>query len=107
MIPIRTACVNCCRKKLEEENKIDSKKVKKLAVKNRKVGSFGPMCSMIASMVGMEAIKILSKQIVPANINRRGEFNIYTMELQYKTYERRKDCEWCGENGKYYHLSCE
>lgn len=107
VIPSRTACVNCFRKKLEEENKIDSKKVKKLAVKNRKVGSFGPMCSMIASMVGMEAIKILSKQIVPANINRRGEFNIYTMELQYKTYERRKDCEWCGENGKYYHLSCE
>lgn len=107
VIPGRTACVNCFRKKLEEENKIDPKKVKKLAVKNRKVGSFGPMCSMIASMVGMEAIKILSKQIVPANINRRGEFNIYTMELQYKTYERRKDCEWCGENGKYYHLSCE
>ena len=107
VIPGRTACVNCFRKKLEEENKIDPKKVKKLAVKNRKVGSFGPMCSMIASMIGMEAIKILSKQITPANINRRGEFNIYTMELQYKTYERRKDCEWCGENGKYYHLSCE
>lgn len=107
VIPGRTACVNCFRKKLEEENKIDPKKVKKLAVKNRKVGSFGPMCSMIASMIGMETIKILSKQITPANINRRGEFNIYTMELQYKTYERRKDCEWCGENGKYYHLSCE
>lgn len=107
VIPGRTACVNCFRKKLEEENKIDPKKVKKLAVKNRKVGSFGPMCSMIASMIGMEAIKILSKQITPVNINRRGEFNIYTMELQYKTYERRKDCEWCGENGKYYRLSCE
>ena len=107
VMPGRTACVNCFRKKLEEENKIDPKKVKKLAVKNRKVGSFGPMCSMIASMIGMEAIKILSKQITPANINRRGEFNIYTMELQYKTYERRKDCEWCGENGKYYRLSCE
>lgn len=85
--------------------KIDPKRVKKLSVKNRKVGSFGPMCSMIASMIGMEAIKILSGQITPANINRRGEFNIYTMELKYRTYERRKDCEWCGENGKYYHLS--
>lgn len=107
VIPGKTACVNCFKKKLEEENKIDSQKVKKLAVKNRKVGSFGPMCSMIASMIGMEAVKILSKQITPSNINRRGEFNIYTMELNYKTYGRRKDCEWCGEKGKYYHLSCE
>lgn len=105
VMPGKTACVNCFKKKLEEENKIDPKRVKKLSVKNRKVGSFGPMCSMIASMIGMEAIKILSGQITPANINRRGEFNIYTMELKYRTYERRKDCEWCGENGKYYHLS--
>lgn len=106
VLPGKTACVNCFKRKLEEENKIDSKKVKKLAVKNRKVGSFGPMCSLIASMIGMEAIKILSKQITPSNINRRGEFNIYSMELQYKIYERRKDCEWCGEHGKYYRLSC-
>ncbi|WP_304279500.1 ThiF family adenylyltransferase [Phascolarctobacterium succinatutens] len=106
VIPGKTACVNCFRKQLEEENKIDPKKVKKLAVKNRKVGSFGPMCSLIASMIGMEAIKILSKKITPANTNRRGEFDIYTMKLQYKTYKQRRDCEWCGENGKYYSPSC-
>lgn len=104
VIPGKTACVNCFRKKLEEDNKIDSQKVKKLAVKNRKVGSFGPMCSIIASMVGMEAIKILTKKINPSNINRRGELDIYTMDIQYKEYARRKDCEWCGEKGKYYHM---
>ena len=102
VIPGKTACVNCFQKTLEEENKIDRTKVKKLNVKNRKIGSFGPMCSMIASMVGMEAIKVLSKDITPSNINRRGEFDIYTMSIQYKNYERRSDCEWCGENGKYY-----
>lgn len=102
VLPGQTACVNCFRKKLEEENKIDPQKVKKLAVKNRKVGSFAPMCSMIASMVGMEAIKILCKRIIPSNVNRRGEFDIYTMDLQYKKYERREDCEWCGKKGKYY-----
>lgn len=104
VVPGDTACVNCFRKKLEEENKIDPEKVKKLAVKNRKVGSFGPMCSMIASMVGMEAIKILTKKIKPSNINRRGEFDIYTMDIQYKMYERREDCEWCGKEGKYYSM---
>ena len=102
VIPGKTACVNCFKTKLEEENKIDSSKVKKLVVKNRKVGSFGPMCSIIASMIGMEAIKVLTKKILPSNINRRGEFDIYTMDISYKNYERRDDCEWCGKNGKYY-----
>ena len=89
------------QKHLEEQNKIDPNRVKKLAVENRKVGSFGPMCSMIASMVGMEAIKILSGCIVPANINRRGEFDIYTMDITYNEFLRRDDCEWCGIHGKY------
>ena len=104
IIPAKCACVMCFQKQLEEENKIDSSKVKKLMVQNRKVGSFAPMCSMIASMIGMEAIKVLSKNIIPANINRRGEFDIYSMDIQYKKYERRDDSEWCGKTGKYYHM---
>lgn len=104
VIPGHSACVNCFKKKLEEENNIDPNKVKKLAVKNRKVGSFGPMCSMIASMIGMEAIKILTKFIQPSNINRRGEFDIYTMDIKYRQYERRCDCEWCGTEGMYFSM---
>lgn len=102
VIPGKSACVKCFEKTLEEENKIDLTKVKKLFIKNRKVGSFGPMCSIIASMVGMEAIKVLSKEIMPSNLNRRGEFDIYNMDIKYKEYARRNDCEWCGEHGKYY-----
>lgn len=101
VIPHKSACVKCFQMHLEEQNKIDPNRVKKLAVKNRKVGSFGPMCSMIASMVGMEAIKILSGCIVPANINRRGEFDIYTMDITYNKFLRRDDCEWCGKKGRY------
>ena len=62
------------------------------------------MCTIIASMVGMEAIKVLSKSIIPANIDRRGEFDIYNMDIKYKSYDRRDDCEWCGKEGKYYSL---
>lgn len=102
VLPGKSACVKCFEKTLEEENKIDSSKVKKLAVKNRKVGSFAPMCSIIASFIGMEAVKILSDKIPPANINRRGEFNIFDMNITYKNYERRNDCEWCGKDGKYF-----
>jgi len=102
IIPGQSACVKCFQRTLEEENTIDPARVKKLSVKNRKIGSFGPMCSMIASMVGMEAIKVLSGDIKPSNINRRGEFDIYSMDIKYKTYNRRDDCEWCGKSGKYY-----
>ena len=101
VIPHKSACVKCFQMQLEEQNKIDPNQVKKLAVKNRKVGSFGPMCSMIASMVGMEAIKVLSECTVPANINRRGEFDIYTMDITYHDFLRRDDCEWCGKKGRY------
>lgn len=102
VLPGQTACVKCFQKKLEEENSINPEMVKKLAVRNRKVGSFAPMCSLIASMVGMEAIKVISGCCMPSNINRRGEFDIYTMDIKYKQYEKRDDCEWCGEAGKYY-----
>lgn len=102
VLPGQTACVKCFQKKLEEENTINSEVVKKLAIKNRKVGSFAPMCSIIASMIGMEAIKILTNCVPPANINRRGEFDVFTMDIKYKHYERRPDCEWCGKNGVYY-----
>ena len=86
IIPNKSACVKCFQMQLEEQNTIDPNRVKKLAVKNRKVGSFGPMCSMIASMVGMEAIKILSGCTIPANINRRGEFDIYSMDITYHEF---------------------
>lgn len=101
VIPFQSACVKCFEMQLEEMNKIDTTRIKKLAVKNRKVGSFGPMCSVIASMIGMEAIKILSGCTKPANLNRRGEFDIYTMNITYHEFLRRNDCEWCGEKGKY------
>ena len=101
VLPGETACVKCFQTQLETENRIDSSLVKKLAVKNRKVGSFAPMCSLIASMIGMESIKGLTKYIKPSNINRRGEFDIFTMDIKYKTYEKRDDCEWCGKHGKY------
>ena len=76
-------------------------------MKNKKVGSFGPMCSLIASIIGMEAIKILSNCVEPANINRRGEFDIFNMNLKYSNFIRRDDCEWCGKDGKYYNKGCE
>lgn len=97
VIPYESACVKCFEIQLKELNKIDPKSVKKLVVKNRKIGSFGPMCAIIASFVGMEALKVLTKHIKPANVNRRGEFNVYEMDIKYKEFAKVANCPWCGK----------
>lgn len=101
VIPGRTACVKCFETQLEKDNEIDPTRVKKLQVPNRKVGSLGPLCALNASMVAMEAIKVLTGCAEPANSNRRGEFDITTMDVSYTSFERLDDCEWCGADGKY------
>lgn len=101
VIPGRTACVRCFERQLERDNEIDPARVKKLQVPNRKVGSLGPLCALNASMVAMEAVKVLTGCAEPANANRRGEFDVTTMDVSYTAYERLDDCDWCGEHGKY------
>ena len=96
IIPFKTACVQCYKKQLESINYMGGADIKKLNVRNRKIGSFGPMCSLIAAMTGMEAVKVLTKYIQPDNINRRGEFNIYDMEIKYHDFNKLEDCTWCG-----------
>lgn len=103
IIPNKSACIKCFEKTLSEENNIDDQDIKKLVIKNRKIGSIGPMCTIIASLIGMEAIKVLSEKILPANLNRRGEFDVYSMGIKFSTFAKRDDCEWCGMSGKYRH----
>lgn len=76
IIPNKTACYKCFDIQLQKINDIGTN-IKRLHTRNRKIGSFGPMCTLIASFVGMEAVKILTRHIEPDNVNRRGEFNIY------------------------------
>ncbi|MDR7239159.1 HesA/MoeB/ThiF family protein [Neobacillus drentensis] len=101
IIPFQSACVKCFETKLNEINQIDTSNLRKLHIENRKIGSFGPMCAISASIAAMEAIKILSKVIKPANINRRGEFDIYSMDIKYMDISHDENCKWCGVNGKY------
>ena len=102
VIPGKSACVKCFEKQLDEINGVDVSRVKKLMIKNRKLGSIGPMCSLIASMIGMEAIKILTGCCLPANMNRRGEFNIVDMRIKYQEFKKLEDCEWCGAEGLFH-----
>ncbi|WP_300383093.1 ThiF family adenylyltransferase [Clostridium sp.] len=101
VIPNKTACVKCFEIQLMERNQIEVSKMKKLARQNRKIGSFGPMCSLAASFAATDAFKVLSKVISPTNVNRRGEYNINTMDIKYHYVEKLNDCPWCGHEGKY------
>ena len=94
IIPYKIACVKCFEKQLRRHNELELSNMKKLATPGRKIGSIGPMCSLSASFASLEAIKVLSKLIPPSNINRRGEFNIYNMEIQYHEYNEIEECEW-------------
>lgn len=101
IIPYRSACVKCFETELKKINEIDTTSLRKLNIKNRKIGSFGPMCSIISSMIAMESIKVLTKKITPSNLNRRGEFNIYNMDIKYHNIHKNDNCIWCGDKGIY------
>lgn len=104
IIPGESACVRCFKKSLEEMNKIDENNIKKLANKDRKIGSFTPLVSLSASITSNEALKILLgiKKVVMKN--NRCEFKLRDMDFTNLTLERREDCEWCGKEGKYYKI---
>lgn len=104
VIPGQTACINCFRKNLEEINKIDTKNIKKLENKDRKVGSFPPLSSLSAAITSNEAFKCLAgiKELVM--VENRSEFLIKEMNFRNLKMERRKDCEWCGEKGEFYRI---
>lgn len=101
IIPFESACFKCFEKNLNEEQALQFKSLKKMEVSNRKIGNIGPASNIIASFIGMEAVKILAKIITPGNLNRRGEFNILTMDLSFKNFEKDKNCPWCGDRGIY------
>lgn len=101
IIPFQTACVKCFETQLKAQNELEMTKMKKLAQSNRKIGSIGPLCTISASIASLEAIKVLSRLIPPANCSRRGEFNIHSMDIKFHSYPKIDNCEWCGTHGKY------
>lgn len=104
VIPGQTACINCFKKKLEEINVIDTKKITKLQNKDRKIGSFPPLSSLSASITSNEAFKCLAgiKDLVMTE--NRSEFLIREMIFKNLKMDRRKDCEWCGKEGEFYRI---
>lgn len=101
IIPFKTSCVKCYEQQLRTRNELETANMQKLARPMRKIGSLGPLCTISASFASLESIRVLSGVIPPININRRGEFDMFTMDIRYFEYPQVEGCPWCGENGIY------
>lgn len=102
VLPGKTACVKCFDKTLSEINDADLIGVKKLNRADRKIGSFGPLSSLSASLTSLEAIKVIIGETSSLNqTNKRLEFRLKEMDFFIKEIPKRSDCDWCGEQGKY------
>lgn len=103
IIPFKSACAKCLDIQLAELNDMSNTDIKKLRRDDRKIGSTIVFCVLAASIISLESMKILSglKDIL-ATSNIRKEFSIHTLKIvETIIFEKRNDCPWCGENGKY------
>jgi molybdopterin-synthase adenylyltransferase len=96
ILPYESACVKCLETGLASLTPPLPAGMRRLARPNRKLGSIAPLCAISASFTVMEAIKVITGCAPPANVNRRGEFDIHSRTLRYTDLPRRPDCEWCG-----------
>jgi len=102
VVPGITACVKCFSTELEKINNAELEGVKKLYRPTRKIGSFGPMCSLSASITSTESIKILTGSIKNLTTsNKRIEFRSKETDFFIKDIHRNSDCEWCGSEGQF------
>ena len=97
ILPYESACYNCFDEALKEINDIQENTIKKLVRKDRKVGSFTPLCSLSASLTAIEAFKLLcgfNNKLT--NTNHRIEFKIKTMDIERKMIPKNPKCKVCG-----------
>jgi tRNA A37 threonylcarbamoyladenosine dehydratase len=99
VIPYETPCVKCFDTELKKINMKELDGVKKLNRPNRKVGSFGPLCSLSASITAIEAFKVLINQYQKlVTTGKRIEFRIKEQDFFNKIIPRDVNCEWCGQS---------
>lgn len=102
VIPGKTACFNCFDQELSKLNTDSLDGVRKLHRPLRKIGSFGPLCSLSASITSIEAFKILIEAYEFLTIiNKRTEFRLETMDFSHLDIPKIENCSWCGINGMY------
>lgn len=101
VLPGRSACFKCFEIYFNRENYRELLGVKKLHRDSRKIGSFGPACSLSASVTALECLKILLS--VPLDkisiINKRLEFNFSSFDFSATEIPSGIFCGECGWGG--------
>ena len=98
IIPNETSCFYCFDSFLKKINNLDLNGVKKLNRENRKIGSFGPLCAISASLASLDAIKVLiGKTNSLNNSNKRIEFIVKDRDFKILEISRSTQCHICGD----------
>lgn len=99
VIPYKSACFKCFDTKLNQINEPFTNNLKKLHRKNRKVGSFSPLCTLSASLASIEAFKILCElEEFLINTSKRIEFGLRSMDFSIIDIPKDDNCTICSKD---------
>lgn len=94
VLPGRTACYHCARLTLAEQQGDDLINMRKLVRPWRNIGNLAPLAAITASFAVNEVIRlaIADDRLLPAMVNRRGEFNFLTGKIYFVNLPPRREC---------------
>ncbi|EAL1123076.1 ThiF family adenylyltransferase [Campylobacter coli] len=98
IVPHKTACFECFHVKLDEINGKFTQDIRKLERKNRKIGSFTPLCAISASLSALDAFKILCGfEDKLTNASKRIEFKLRNLDFEIINIPKYDNCKLCLE----------
>lgn len=99
VIPRVSACFNCSRIMLSTLEDESLRGVRRLWRPKRNLGSLAPLTGITSALAASEVLRLAlrSERLVPAMLNRRGEFNFLTNEISFVDLPPRPECG-CTEN---------
>lgn len=94
VIPGLTACYRCSQLSLNEHADHSLEGVRRLWRPKRNLGSLSPLTAITSAFGASETLRLVlsSERLRPAMVNRRGEFNFLTSNIEFVDLPPRKEC---------------
>jgi molybdopterin-synthase adenylyltransferase len=96
VIPNDSSCWFCYSESGIHEKNIDGYESLIINQAQTNGGTISPICSLIASIQTLEAVRILTKIDSPAMLNKRGEIDFYTLQINYIDIPKLAHCTNCS-----------
>ncbi|HVY01141.1 MAG TPA: ThiF family adenylyltransferase [Candidatus Nanoarchaeia archaeon] len=93
IIPGKSACFNCFLRRQKEKDQFKGMKIIKQVEDS---GNLGPIAGTIGNMHVTEILKYFIGH-PNLNINKFAEIDLLNMNLEWRTFDKRSDCEICGK----------